>query len=90
MHQHGNGVERDIKTAIRYYKKATQIGNHPQAYAKCGDFFYSQNNKDNAMLCYQKAAEHGDVSSINSIALMLEQGYDSHLPDAEQAVLKYK
>jgi TPR repeat protein len=42
------------------------------------------------MLCYIKAADLGDVSSINNIGLMYEQGYDTILPQPEEALKKYK
>lgn len=43
MYEHGQGVPRDLKTAVRYYTKACKVGNHPKAYIKCGDYFYSKN-----------------------------------------------
>ena len=69
MHQYGYGVDKDLKTSHRYYKKAE---NHPKALQKCGDFYYSKNDKNSAMLCYTKAAENGETSSLNNIGLMLE------------------
>jgi len=61
-----------MKTSVRYYKKACSVGNHPQAYTKCGDYFYSQKDKRSAMIYYKKAAEFGDVIALNNIGLMLE------------------
>ena len=72
MHQYGYGVDRDGKTALRYYRKATEIGNHKVAYSKCGDFYYSKGDKRSAMICYKKASELGDLAAINSVGLMLE------------------
>lgn len=90
MFQYGWGVLRDMKTALRHYKKATQIGNHALAFLKCGDYYYSQNMKQNAMVCYQKAADRGEISALNNIALMLENGFDQVLPDIESAMKIYK
>lgn len=42
------------------------------------------------MVCYQKAAELGDVSALNSIGLMLEQGYEEVMPSTEAAVSMFK
>jgi hypothetical protein len=86
MHQYGYGVEKDLKTSVRLYKQAANLGNHARAFAKCGDYYYSQDQKKAAIVCYQKAAELGDVSALNSIGLMLEQGYDDVMPVPDTAV----
>ena len=48
------------------------FGNHSKAFNKCGDYYYSINDKASAMTFYQKAAELGDIQSYNNIGLMLE------------------
>lgn len=42
------------------------------------------------MLCYRKAYDLGDVSALNNIALMQEQGYEDVPPQPELALLSYK
>jgi|TARA_B110001450_G_C17538258_1_gene447537 TPR repeat protein len=61
MFQFGYGVERDSKLSVKYYKRAAMMGKHVKAYQKCGDYYYSINDKRSAMTFYRKAAELGDL-----------------------------
>lgn len=61
MHQFGYGVDRDAKTSVKFFKKAAMFGNHSKAFNKCGDYYYSVNDKTTAMTFYKKAAELGDI-----------------------------
>lgn len=79
MHQYGYGADRDRKTALRFFKKASNLG-HAQAFTKCGDFHYSSGDNTSALACYKRAAELGDVSSLNNIGLIYEQGFGTTGP----------
>ena len=90
MFQFGYGVERDSKLSVKYYKRAAMMGKHVKAYQKCGDYYYSINDKRSAMTFYKKAAELGDLQSYNNIGLMFEMGFDDKLPEPEKAIENYK
>lgn len=77
MHESGLGIERDLKGAYQYYKKAARL-NHAEAISKCGDFLYSGrvtggvSDRREAMRCYRRAAELNCPSGMNNLGLMLE------------------
>ena len=70
MHQYGLGVDKDASTALRYYRQSASLFDNFKSYSKCADFYYSRGEKASAMSCYKKAYELGDVSALNSMALM--------------------
>ncbi len=75
-------------------RKAAYL-NYPKAYVKCGDFIYSgrgvgRRDKTEAFKCYQKAALMNDAEALNSIGLMIENGFDERLGDPEGALEYYK
>ena len=86
LHQYGYGIDRDMKVALRCYKKAAEIGGLKEAYSRCADFYYSSGNKKSAMVLYKKAAEAGDISALNNIGLMLENGYGDVAPSIDAAL----
>jgi uncharacterized protein len=60
LYENGLGVDQDHTTALRYYKKAANMG-FAKAYTKCGDLLYSgkgcgKKDKSEAFKCYQRAA----------------------------------
>ena len=57
-----------------------------KAMIKCGDYYYAQKDKRSAMAYYERSAELGDPSAKINIALMLEAGYDTVLPQPEKAI----
>lgn len=75
MHQYGLGVDQDGSTALRYYRQSASLYDNSKSFSKCADFYYSRGQKSNAMQCYKKAYELGDISALNSMALMQEDGY---------------
>ena len=89
MHQYGYGVDKDVSSSIRFYKKSAQTFGHPKSFAKLADFFYSRNDKTTAMTYYRKAYELGELSALNSIGLMQESGYGEHEANPKEAMASY-
>ncbi len=40
LHEFGNGVTRDLKSAFQYYRKGAKL-DHVESLVKCGDFLFS-------------------------------------------------
>ena len=106
LHETGNGVTRDLKSAFQYYRRGAKL-DHVESLVKCGDFLYSGkgiptfNSKQRANIvlkkdyveafkCYKKAADHGNSRGMNNCGLMYESGFDSNPPDLERACAMYK
>ena len=46
---------------MRFYRKAAQDGDHAVSHFKCTDYYYSQNDKKSAMVCYEMATALVDI-----------------------------
>ena len=86
IHELGLGIDRDLKGAYQYYKKAARL-NDAEALSKCGDFLYSGkvtggiSDRQEALRCYRKAAEMNSPSGMNSLGLLLES---ENMEEAQQ------
>lgn len=104
MHEFGLGADKDFKTAFYYYRKAATL-DHVQALVKCGDFIYGgkgftfnsggkvtikMKDKVEAFKCYKRASALGSSQAMNSMALMLEAGFDGVSSNPEQVIELYK
>ena len=91
LHESGNGVTRDLKSAFAYYRKGAKL-DHIESLVKCGDFLYSgrgmpsstgskasvlhRRDRVEAFKCYKKASELGNPRGMNNCGLMIESGFD--------------
>jgi TPR repeat protein len=69
LHEYGKGVETDLKTAYRLYRKAAEKG-YAKGFTKCGDFIYDgthygHRDKTLAFNQYKQGAEFGDPEACN-------------------------
>ena len=73
----GRGVSRDYAEALRWYRKAADLG-HAAAYARIGAIYYSgdgvRQNYAEALRCFRKAAELGIPDAAGTIGWMYEHG----------------
>ena len=106
MHEVGNGVTRDLKSAFQYYRRGAKL-DHVESLVKCGDFLYSgrgmpsfntgaqasiTQRKDyvEAFKCYKKASDMGNPRGMNNCGLMYESGFEGCPPDLEKAEQMYR
>ena len=106
MHETGNGVQRDLKSAFQYYRRGAKL-DHVESLVKCGDFLYSGKgmpsfngaklpaipsgkDKAEAFKCYSKAAELDNTRGMNNCGLMYENGFEGSPPDLEKAEQMYR
>ena len=106
LHECGNGVTRDLKSAFQYYRKGAKL-DHVESLVKCGDFLFSgrgipsfntgqkasisqRKDKIEAFKCYKKASDLGNPRGMNNCGLMLESGYEGQSPDPEKASHLYR
>lgn len=79
---------------IFHFRKAVAL-NYVKAYTRCGDMLYSgkgcgKRDKSEAFKCYHKAASCNDPEALNSLALMIELGFDDRVADPDYAMEIYK
>ena len=78
MYKNGEGVTRDYKNAMKWYKKAANIGND-NAMNNIGIMYNNgegvTRDYKNAMKWYKKAADAGNVYAMNNIGRMYHHGY---------------
>lgn len=74
LHQHGLGVDRDQRTAYRYYQKADKAGDgsNTKATSKLGTMNFvgkgtSHPNQKKAIQLFNRAAENGDQDAFNAL-----------------------
>lgn len=76
-YQEGNGVKKNIKEAIKWWRKSAEQGN-AQAQYKLGDCLFAgegvSENKEEAAKLYQQAAEQGLAEAQYSLASCLLYG----------------
>ena len=106
LHESGNGVTRDLKSAFHYYRKGAKL-DHVESLVKCGDFLYSgrglpsfnasqtpsisvRKDRLEAFKCYKKASDMGNSRGMNNCGLMYEGGFEGNPPDLESAEQMYK
>lgn len=106
LHESGNGVTRDLKSAFHYYRKGAKL-DHVESLVKCGDFLYSgrglpsfnasqtpsisvRKDRLEAFKCYKKASDMGNSRGMNNCGLMYEGGFEGNPPDLEKAEQMYK
>lgn len=77
MYEHGEGVQRNIKSAVEWYTKSAEMGNRG-AQHNLGFFYYSGTGvEQNLKLAYEffmMAAKQGKVDSMLNIGVMYENG----------------
>lgn len=79
FHQEGYGsLEKDIKTAVKYYELAIEKGDKYYAANNLGNIYATGNSvpKDakKALKYYEIASDHGDFYAMASLAKMYEKG----------------
>ena len=106
LHESGNGVIRDLKSAFQYYRRGAKL-DHVESLVKCGDFLYSGRGmpsfnagqrasivqkKDliEAFKCYKKASELGNPRGMNNCGLMYESGFEGTPANPERAGHMYR
>lgn len=106
LHESGNGVTRDLKSAFQYYRRGAKL-DHVESLVKCGDFLYSGRGmpsfntgqrasivqkKDliEAFKCYKKASELGNARGMNNCGLMYENGFEGNPANLEKASSMYR
>ena len=106
LHESGNGVTRDLKSAFQYYRRGAKL-DHVESLVKCGDFLYSgrgmpsfnagqkpcitqKKDKIEAFKCYKKASDLGNPRGMNNLGLMYESGFEGSPSDLERASAMYK
>ena len=75
MYERGDGVKKDIYTAISYYEKATSFG-HKMAPNALGNAYRDLGEVDKAIHYYQIAAETGNASSQTSLSCLYDKKGD--------------
>jgi hypothetical protein len=72
----GNGVRKNKKEALKYFKKATKY-DYAAAICMLGDYYYFgeivDEDEEEAIKCYKKAAELGDEDAKRILAKLLEK-----------------
>lgn len=89
LFENGLGVDKCVKTAFRYFKRAADLG-HAKSLTKCGNFAYSgkgilRANKTEAYKYYEKAKLLKETEAMNNMGLMLENGFDATLANPDLA-----
>ena len=106
LHESGFGVTRDLKSAFQYYRKGAKLDhveslvkcgdflysgrgmpsfNIQQKPSICQD-----KDKIEALKCYKKAAEFGNVRGMNNCGLLYESGFEGSQPELEKAEAMFK
>ncbi|HEY9789362.1 MAG TPA: tetratricopeptide repeat protein [Candidatus Obscuribacterales bacterium] len=77
MYHKGNGVPKDLKQAIRWYRKAAEEGLAKAQVQLASMYFRGEGVPaalDKAAFWYERAAEQGDIESCRQIAVMYAEG----------------
>lgn len=81
----GIGCQKNIEEAIKWYKKATELGN-TDGQRGLGDYYKEIDNYESALEWYKKAAALGNAEAMNSIANIYKYKYR----DTDEAIKWYK
>ena len=86
-----NDIKQDYKLAMSYYMNASNYG-HPKAMANLGNMYYNglgtQQNLQEALRYFQKAAEKDNAAATNSLGVMYLKG-EGGLPKNSNKALAY-
>lgn len=63
LYRDGNGIEKDVKIAKNWFKKASDMGN-VDAMVNLGDILQSEGHTEEANILYRKAAKLGNMNAI--------------------------
>jgi len=92
LFENGLGVDRDMKTAFRFYRKAGEI-DHAKSWTKLGTFYAKgfgvTKNSKNSIIAYERGAELGDDEAMNILGIIYEEGIEVP-PDFTKAFEYYK
>jgi TPR repeat protein len=79
LFENGLGVDRDMKTAFRYYRKAADL-DHGKSWTKIGTFYAKgfgvNRDPKAAIMAYEKAVKLVDDEAMNILGIIYEEGID--------------